>query len=120
MGAIVIDATITRQELAAMAEQQFGNLVKAVVDVERGIMAIGGELHADEEALLLEQGAKQAHLWGVNLYPAKPAEDWIEFDSMVNVRPSQGNFSRGIEDPTIRQQIREVVTNLVSEHARAA
>lgn len=110
---IVRDA-ITKEELREIAERQFGNLVKAVVDVERGIMAVGGELHADGEALLLEQGSTQQHLWGINLYPAKSVEDWIEFDSIINIRPSQKNPSRGVEDPAIQQRIRGVVAKLVS------
>jgi hypothetical protein len=96
-----------------MAAAQFGDFVKAVVDVEHGVMAIGGELHADEEALLLEQGASQAGLWGVNLYPDRPAPELIEFDSMINVRPSQANRSRGVEDVAVQQRIREIVGRLV-------
>jgi len=88
--------------------------VKAVVDVELSIMAIGGELHADEEAVLLEQGSRQQDLWGINLYPDMPAEEWIEFDAMINVRPSQGNRSRNVESPDMRKNIRAVVQTLVS------
>jgi len=85
-----------------------------VVDVSREIMAVGGELHADEEAALLQDGARQADLWGINLYPGLPLPDFIEFDSMINVRPSQGNRSRGIEDAAVRRQIEEVVARLVA------
>lgn len=113
MEIVIIGKPMAKQELAAIAERQFGNLVKAVVDTERAIMAVGGELHADDEAVLLEQGSKQEHLWGINLYPAREGDDWIEFDSMINVRPSQGNPSRSIEDAAIRQQIRELVAKLV-------
>jgi hypothetical protein len=93
-----------------MAKQQFGDMVKAVVDVEQRIMAIGGELHSDEEATLLEQGALQKNLWGINLYPERPASEWIEFDSMINVRPSGGNRSRYVE----RAEIRDVITTIVN------
>jgi len=65
----IASSPITRDELRRIAGQQFGDFVKAVVDVQRGVMAIGAELHADEEALLLQQGARQADLWGINLYP---------------------------------------------------
>ena len=88
-------------------------MVKAVVDVGRRIMAIGGELHADEEAILLEDGARQAALWGINLYPGATDEEWIEYDSMINVRPSQGNPSRDVQDAVVRQSIRQIVTSLV-------
>src|SRR5207247_9500129 len=101
--------------LKSSAHQQLVDTVTAVVDVLRGIMAIGGELHSDEEALLLDEGSEQRDLWGINLYPAETPEDWIEFDSMINVRPSQGNRSRGIDDATLRDQIRQVVASLVTE-----
>lgn len=90
-------------------------MIKAVVDVERGVMAIGGEMHADEEAELLDGGSRQADLWGINLYPAEPGPDWLEFDSMINVRPSRGNRSRDVEDPALRDAIRRVVASLVRD-----
>jgi len=100
-------------ELRVMAERGFGTMVKAVVDVEAGIMAVDAELHADQEALLLENGSAQADLWGINLYPDVDGEDWIEFDSMINLRPASGNRSRGIDDPAVRDRIRHIVTRLV-------
>ena len=111
----IVRDKVGRSTLEALAQQQFGDMVKAVVDVRRGIMAIGGELHSDEEALLLDEGSEQRDLWGINLYPAETPEDWIEFDSMINVRPSQGNRSRRIDDATLRDQIRQVVASLVTE-----
>ena len=112
MAITLVEQKISREELDDIAEHQFGNLVKAVVDIERGVMAVGGELHADEEAFLLERGSAQKHLWGVNLYPAKEGADFIEFDSMINVRPSQGNASRGVEDIALQERIRTVVQQL--------
>lgn len=114
MAVELVRAPVSRTRLAAIAEGQFGDLVKAVVDVERGVMAIGGELHSDEEAALLEDGSRQEHLWGVNLYPADGESDWIEFDSLINVRPSRGNRSRGVEDEGLRDRIRAVVGTLVA------
>ena len=108
-----INEKISRDELRAIAKDQFGDLVKAVVDIERGIMAIGGELHADEEALLLSQGSRQEHLWGINLYPDKTGGDWIEFDSMINIRPSQGSKSRYVENEAARKAIYEIVNKLI-------
>ena len=108
----VIRDTISRDELTEIAKQQFGDMVKAVVDVEQGIMAIGGELHSDEEAVLLDQGSAQRHLWGVNLYHDKPLSEWIEFDSMINVRPSGGNRSRYVESSEIREAITRIVNRL--------
>ena len=110
----LVDTSITRAELRSMAEGRFGELVKAVVDVRRMVMAIDADLHSDEEALLIEHGSLQADLWGINLYPDLHSEDWIEFDSMINIRPSQGNRSRGVDDPEVRSRIVEVMDRLVN------
>ena len=109
----IVSAPVTLDELRRMAGQQFGDFVKAVVDVARGVMAIGGELHADEEALLLQHGAGPADLWGINLYPDRPTAELVEFDSMINVRPSRGNRSRGVEDAAMRGRIQHIVGRLV-------
>jgi hypothetical protein len=109
----VIRDTVSRDDLTEIAKQQFGEMVKAVVDIEQGIMAIGGELHSDEEAVLLDQGSAQRHLWGINLYPDKPMAEWIEFDSMINVRPSAGNRSRYVESSEMREAIKRIVNRLV-------
>ena len=90
-------------------------MIKAVVDLKRRMMAVGGELHSDEEAALLDDGSTQSDLWGVNLYPAERGADFVEFDSMINVRPSQGNPSRGVIDGETRDQIRAVVSALIGE-----
>ena len=100
-------------ELRSMAEARFGDLVKAVVDVRRGVMAVDADLHSDEEALLIEQGSAQGDLWGINLYPDLSGDEWIEFDSMINIRPSQGNRSRGVDDADVRSRIVDVVRTLV-------
>lgn len=109
----IIKNSINRSELDEFAKKWFGDLVKATVDIEQEIMALGGELHADEEQLLLQKGSKQNDLWGINLYPAIQDDSWIEFDSMINIRPSQGNRSRSVEDPEIQKKIREIVNKLV-------
>jgi hypothetical protein len=110
----IIREYISLDRLRTMAQEGFGDLVKAVVDVEREIMAASAELHSDEEAALLDDGSRQADLWGINLYPADYGDEkWLEFDSMINVRPSQGNRSRSVEDPALRERIVTVVGALV-------
>lgn len=104
---------ISRADLASLAEEGYGDMVKAVVDVRREIIAIGGELHSDEEAALLDEGSDQRDLWGINLHPAEGGKAMIEFDSMINVRPKQGNRSREVEDKTTRERIRTIVARWV-------
>lgn len=111
----IVSGKIAVEELKKMAADGFGNLVKAVVDIDKQIMAVDAELHADEEAALLETGSKQEHLWGINIYPEMPESEWIEFDSMINLRPSQGNRTRGIDNAEVRQKIVDIVTERVKK-----
>lgn len=113
MNITIIKDPILSTDLREIAKKQFGDFVKAVVDIEKEIMAIGGSLHADEEAMLLEQGSVQENLWGINIYPEKSQEEWVEFDSMINIRPSQGNRSRNVEDENTRERIVKIVNTLI-------
>ncbi len=108
----IITEKISTSELSEMAKNMFGNIVKVVVDVEKKIMAVDGELHADEEALLIQNGSEQKNLWGINIYP-EMKENFIEFDSMINIRPSMGNKTRGVEDESMRRLITKVVNDLI-------
>ena len=103
-------------ELREMAEKMYGSIVKADVDIAKGVMLVDMEMHADGEAYLLEKGSKQVDLWGINLHPDKfGTDDFIEFDSMINIRPRQNNPSRDVLDESIRKQIREIVAEVVHE-----
>lgn len=110
----IVRQPISRAQLQSIADERFGDMAKAVVDCDKKIMALGGELHADEEALLLAQGSLQKNLWGINLYPAIDDDTWLEFDSMINIRPGQGNRSRGIEDISIQEVIKSIVKELIN------
>jgi hypothetical protein len=106
---------ISVAELQEFAQNMYGNLVKGVVDLSQGSFVVDAEMHADEEAYLLENGSKQADLWGINLYPSKfGTEEFVEFDSMINIRPRQQNMSRGVENTNIRQQILDLVAQKVT------
>lgn len=109
----IVNEYISILTLQKMAEQGFGDMVKAVVDVEKKILAVDADLHADEEAVLLEQGSVQNDLWGINIYPFEKGENFIEYDSMINIRPRQNNRSRIVEDPETRQLISQIILNLV-------
>ncbi|MBF0477980.1 MAG: hypothetical protein HQL26_00715 [Candidatus Omnitrophica bacterium] len=109
----IITDTLSTDELKQMATDTFGNLVKAVVDVDRELIAVDAELHSDLEAELLTDGSKQENLWGINFYPEMQGDDFIEFDSMINVRPSQGNRTRGVNDEVIRKKIIALVAKRI-------
>jgi len=109
----LVDRPITREQIKAAAWPYFEEVVKAVLDIEKRVMAIGGEMHADEEKALLEHGSKQEDLWGINIFTELDGPDMIEFDSLINIRPGSGNRSRGVEDAAIRERILQIVGALV-------
>lgn len=112
----IIKDSISINELKAMSEKMFGKLVKAVVDIEREIMAVDAELHVDLESLLLENDSEQDNLWGINFHPYNESgQEWVEFDSMINIRPGIGNRGRYVESPQIREKIIHIVAKLVQK-----
>ena len=111
----ILDKVITHGELKDMAAGAYGNFIKAVVDVARELVAVDAELHSDLESLLLESGSKQKSLWGINFYPDAEGDDFVEFDSMINMRPSQENMTRGVDDETVRQRIIEIVNKWIQK-----
>jgi len=110
----VTDASpVSLDEVRRLADTRFGDMIKGVVDLRRGILLLDAELHADQEAALLAEGSEQSDLWGINLYPGVEGPDWLEFDSMINLRPSFGNRSRGVDDAATRQALEHLVNRLV-------
>ncbi len=110
----IVKTPIKKTELLEIASEEFGDVVKAVVDIEQEIMAIGGELHSDEEILLVEQeNSKRENTWGIDLYPKKSGQDFIEFDSLINLKPALGNRSREVDNPEIREKIKRIVQKLI-------
>ncbi|MFZ1458799.1 MAG: DUF5674 family protein [Candidatus Saccharimonadales bacterium] len=108
--------SVSLAELQVMSEKMYGTLVKADVDVVKKIVIIDMEMHADGEAELLQSGSKQEDLWGINLHPDKfGTDDFIEFDSMINIKPRQANPSRDVHDESVRQQIRAIIVGVVHE-----
>lgn len=111
---IILDKQITRDELSHLAENYYVDMIKGVVDVDRELLALDAELHSDLESLLLKDGSMQESLWGINLYPEVDDEDFLEFDTLINIRPSQGNRSRGIENQEIRERIKRIVDKFMA------
>jgi hypothetical protein len=111
---VLLERRIQPSELRRLVER-FEEMVKYVVDVERGIVAIGGEMHAEAEQLLLESGSRQADLWGANYYPGRGREGCIEYTSLINIRPSAGNRGMELMDPTLRARVAELTFALVGE-----
>lgn len=115
-GIVLVSASrLARDELRRLAELYFEDMVKYVVDVARGVIAVGGEMHADAEQVLLDDGSTQADLWGANYYPGRGRELCVEYTALINIRPAQGNRSMEIQDPAVRQRVRELTFALVGE-----
>jgi hypothetical protein len=108
-----LNKPLSQEELQVIADERFGDMVKAVVDIDQSLVGIGGELHADIEAAMIDRGSLQKNLWGINLYPTMTYPEKVEFDSMINIRPSQGNRSRGVEDVALQQKILDVVKKFI-------
>jgi hypothetical protein len=112
---IVSGRRIDPAELRRLVDLFFEDMVKYVVDVHRGVAAVGGEMHADGEEALLEDGSRQPDLWGANYYPGRGREECIEYTSLINIRPAQGNRSMEIQDPGVREQVRDLTWALIGE-----
>ena len=111
----ILQHPISKSELASIAGNTFGDMVKAVADVKRGIVAIDADLHSDLERILLEDGSAQEDLWGFNLWVEEEGDDFIEFDSLINIRSWQGNPSRDVVDPAVREAIKSTVNKFITE-----
>jgi hypothetical protein len=114
-GILILERRIDPNELRRLVKQYFGDMVKVVVDVRLKIIAVGGELHADAEHILLERGSRQEDLWGANYYPGLGRDDCIEYTALINIRPSSGNRGMEIVDEELRQAVREVTFQLIGE-----
>lgn len=105
----IIKEKIRKDELGS-------DMIKAVIDIEKEIIALGGELHSDANNLLIEQGSNQQNLWGINIYPEKSKDEWIEFNSLINIRPSLNNRSMEIENSETKEKIKKIVNNLINQN----
>ena len=110
---LVVKKRLPPAELAKFIGRPFPDMVKFVVDLDRRILAVGGQLHADAEEILLERGSRQASLWGGNYHPGVGEAECIEYESMINIRPARGNLGMEVQDPGIREKMRAIVFDLV-------
>lgn len=109
MEIVVVNNTMSVEQVRTLAQETFGDMVKVVVDIEKKILALGGELHSDAEAILLEAGSEQKNLWGANIFPGRPKGQQIEFTSLINIRPKQGNKQTELQDPSLRERVAQVI-----------
>ncbi len=110
---IVITKRIAPEKLASFLGRPYDDMVKFVVDIERRMIALGGEMHADAEAELLDRESRQESLWGGNYYPGRGEVECLQYTSMINIRPSQKNVTMAVQDPKVREAMRAIVFDLV-------
>ena len=111
----ILHQPISREDLRRLAGNTFVDMIKCVADVRRGLLALDANLHADLERLLLENGSAQEDLWGFNLWVEEEGDDFIEFDSLINIRSWQGNPSRDVLDTSNREAIQKIVAQFITE-----
>ena len=109
----IVSGQLKLGELREMGSRIFGDMVKAVVDVDRELLAVDGELHSDLQALLIENGSQPQNLWGVRLHPHLDGEEFVEFRSKINLRPAQGNRSLAVESADTRERILRVLAKRI-------
>jgi len=109
----IIKEKITLDELKEIAKENFGDMVKGVADIKERVLALGGELHADALEALIENGSEPENIWGMNIYPEKPRQSWIEFNSLINIRPTQNNLSMDIQSAEIKKKVGQIIDQLV-------
>jgi hypothetical protein len=114
---VVTSTPLSDAEVRRLTEEVFGDMVKFEVDLANRRIAVGGQLHADGEALLLELGGRQEDLWGGNFYPDRTGDDRIELTSLINIRPSQGNRSMLIESVEIQNRVRDLALSLLASES---
>lgn len=112
---IILKEQVTVQYLNELAQNFYGEMIKAVADVDKGLIALDAELHSDLERMLLENGSSQESLWGFNIYPQLDGDDFVEFDSLINIRPRQNNRSRDVENHAIREEILSLVGKFIKK-----
>ncbi|MCX6765160.1 MAG: DUF5674 family protein [Candidatus Nealsonbacteria bacterium] len=112
----IVKDKISTAELEEMAKKMFGNLVKAAVDIEKEIMAVDCELHSDAQEFLIEkEGSEPKNIWGINIYPEKSGDEFIEFDSMINLKPAFNNRTRGVDNGGIKNKIIAITNKLIQK-----
>ncbi len=115
MGIHIIETKIEHQLLKQLLDSYFKDMIKYVVDTKKGKIGIGGELHADAEQMLLDEGSLQSDLWGANYYPGKGEEGCIEYTALINIRPSRGNSSMEILDQEAKDRVKEITFSLIGK-----
>ena len=109
MKIVIVDKIIEKDELAALAEENYEDMIKGVVDIRKEVVALGGEMHADSEEALLEKGSKQSDLWGFNILPDREKDNCIMYESFINIRPRDNNRDIEVQRADIKKKMKDII-----------
>ncbi len=110
----IVKQKLSHEELATITKENYGDMMKVVVDIEKGICAVGGEFHAEGKKLLMEkEGCEAKNLYGARLYPWQSPENRLDYTSQINPRPEEGRNNATIEDKDLRKTIKAVINKLL-------
>jgi len=101
----IVREKISKNELEELAKDFYGFMIKGAIDIDREIVAFGGEYHIDANSVLIQEGSRQENIWGFNIYP----DHTLDFISLINIRPSEGNRSMEIKDDKLQAVISAIV-----------
>ena len=110
----IIKQTISRDEVETLAKEYYEDLIKGVVDIKRELVALGGEMHADAESVLLKDGSEQSNLWGFNILLNEPKDSCLIYESFINIRPRDNNDSLEIKEPSLKETMKRIIFKKVS------
>lgn len=110
---LIIKNPLTLKEIEKNHNHFFSEMVKIVVDIEQETIALDTELHADLEQELLEKGSKQENLWGANIYFDKPQDEFIEYTSLINIRPAQNNKNMEVLNSKVKEKMKKIINKLI-------
>ncbi|OGG56722.1 hypothetical protein A3D71_00415 [Candidatus Kaiserbacteria bacterium RIFCSPHIGHO2_02_FULL_55_20] len=113
MEILIVREPVSEETLDALAQAWHGTLVKGVADVGRDVVALGGDWHMDANNILIADGSQQENVWGFNIYPKERSDSALEYISLINIRPAQGNKAMELADEALRGKIKEIVSKLV-------
>jgi len=109
----IITEPIPLVEVEELAKDTYTTMIKGVVDIEKAIIALGGEYHIDANNKLTEMGSKQPDIWGFNIQFDKIGDEWLQYTSLINIRPAVGNRGMLVKDQRIQKRMREIIESLI-------
>ena len=113
MNIVIVENQISVDELKRIAKEFYVTMIKGVVDLEEEVIAFGGEYHMDSNRVLLERGSKQSNVWGFNIELDRRRDSWIEYVSLINIKPQAGNRDMEVQDKAIRAKMKYIIDSKI-------